>query len=413
MPVELPETSALTVSSLTELIKSTLENSFPDVTVLGEVSEFHRAASGHIYLTLKDERAVLRAIIWRGLARRLKFDLEEGQQVLARGEVDVYPPRGSYQLIIRQVEPRGMGELQLAFRQMKERLQEEGLFRDEVKKPLPTYPAAIGVVTSSTGAAVRDIINTITGRYPPADIYLRPTRVQGEGAADEIAEAIRDFGRRGPDVDLLIVGRGGGSLEDLWAFNEEVVARAIYESDIPIISAVGHEVDVSISDLVADRRAATPTEAGQVAVPDGAELHKRLQQARRRLALAMRSRLRTAHERLQRAVSGRALRRPESLIGDRAQRTDELLDRMNAAMETKLERWQNSLERAADRLEALSPLRVLERGYSITFDAQGDVLRGTEEIRRGDRIRTRLHGGEVWSSIMEINQRNGEDNADG
>jgi exodeoxyribonuclease VII large subunit len=412
MPVELPETSALTVSSLTELIKNTLENSFPDVTVLGEVSEFHRAASGHIYLTLKDEKAVLRAIIWRGLARRLKFDLEEGQQVLARGEVDVYPPRGSYQLIIRQVEPRGMGELELAFRQMKERLQKEGLFRDELKQPLPSYPRAIGVVTSATGAAVRDIINTVTGRYPPADIFLRPTRVQGEGSADEIAAAIRDFGRRGPHVDLLIVGRGGGSLEDLWAFNEEVVARAIYESDIPIISAVGHEVDVSISDLVADRRAATPTEAGQMAVPHRDELRDRLRQARRRLALAMRSRLRTARQRLQRAVAGRALRRPQALIGDRAQRADELLDRMNAAMDSKLERLENKLTGTADRLEALSPLRVLERGYSITFDARGDVLRDAEQVRRGDRIRTRLHSGELRSKVMEINSDNDEGSDD-
>lgn len=399
-PIKLPETSALTVSALTSLIKDTLEQKFHDVTVIGEVSQFKRAASGHIYLTLKDESAVLNAIIWRNLASRLKFDLEEGLELIARGSVDVYPPRGNYQLIIRKVEPRGMGELQLAFRQLMEKLREEGLFRAEIKKELPAFPRNIGIVTSPTGAAVRDMTNVIFRRFPVARLFLFPTRVQGDEAAGEIARAIRLLNQRRPELDLIIVGRGGGSLEDLWAFNEEVVARAIYDSKIPIVSAVGHEVDFSISDFVADKRAATPTEAGEVAVPDLDELLQRLKNFQKRLALALRRTVGRARERLETLSSSYVLRHPETLLTERAQRADELLDRLTTLMSHRVELLKERTTSIASRLESLSPLRVMKRGYSITYACDGKLLKSVAGLKEGQIIRTRVLRGWIASEVQ-------------
>lgn len=399
-PIELPETSALTVSALTSLIKDALETKFHDVTVVGEVSQFKRAASGHIYLTLKDESAVLNAIIWRNLASRLKFDLEEGLELIAQGNVDVYPPRGSYQLIIRRVEPRGMGELQLAFRQLLAKLREEGLFRAEIKKPLPAFPRNIGIVTSPTGAAIRDMTNVIFRRFPLARLYLFPTRVQGKGAAEEIARGLRLLNERRPGLDLIIVGRGGGSLEDLWAFNEEVVARAIHESQIPVISAVGHEVDFSISDYVADRRAATPTEAGEMAVPNLDELRQGLKNAEKRLALSLRRKVSRARERLRSLIASYVFRHPETLLTERAQRADELVEKLTTLISHKIQILKERTGSAASRLEALSPLRVLKRGYSITYAGEDEVVRSVEKLERGDSIRTRVLQGWIISEVQ-------------
>ena len=247
----------LTVAELTWRIRALLEEEFDQVTVVGEVSGLKRPRSGHLYFELKDPEARLSAVIWRSTAARLRFELEDGMEIIATGRISVYGPRGSYQLIVDSLKPKGLGALQLAFLKLREKLEKEGLFRPEAKKPLPLLPACVGVVTSPSGAAIRDILTVIARRFPPAHIVLRPVRVQGEGAAEEIARAIAEFNDWG-GADVLIVGRGGGSYEDLWAFNEEVVARAIHASRIPIISAVGHEIDVTIADLVADRRALTP-----------------------------------------------------------------------------------------------------------------------------------------------------------
>ncbi len=281
------EVRPLSVSEVTALIKENLETAFADVYVVGELSRVTRASSGHLYMTLKDEGAVLQAVAWRNVAQGLRFRLEEGLQVVARGSVDVYAPRGSYQLIVTWMEPRGLGALQLAFRQMQEKLQKEGLFSPEHKVGLPPFPVRIGLVTSPTGAAVRDMINVIGRRWPLAQLYVYPCRVQGEGAAAEIAAGIARLNEKRPDLDLMIVGRGGGSLEDLWAFNEEVVARAVFASRIPVVSAVGHEIDFTICDFAADVRAATPTEAGELVVPDRAEVASSLRLYRRRLGLAL------------------------------------------------------------------------------------------------------------------------------
>jgi len=261
------EEKIYTVSELTREIKQVLETGFPCLWVEGEISNFKRHSSGHLYFTLKDENSQIRCAMWRYRANDLIFRPEDGMKVLVQGNLQVYEPGGYYQIIVQQVQPAGVGELQLAFEQLKKKLYAEGLFDEAHKKPIPIFPERIGVITSPTGAAIRDIISVITRRFPIAQIILAPVRVQGPGAKEEIVQAIQDFNEFG-EVDVLIVGRGGGSLEDLWAFNEEVVARAIFTSKIPIISAVGHEIDFSISDFVADRRAPTPSAAAEMAVPD-------------------------------------------------------------------------------------------------------------------------------------------------
>jgi len=398
------EVRPLTVSEITALIKENLEGAFPDVYVVGEVSQFTRASSGHLYMTLKDEDAVLRAVAWRGIAQALRFRLEEGLEVVVRGSIDVYAPRGSYQLIVSWMEPRGLGALQLAFRQMQEKLRKEGLFAEELKKPLPPFPTKIGIVTSPTGAALRDMINVIARRWPLAALYLYPCRVQGEGAAAEVAAAIARLNQQMAELDLIIVGRGGGSLEDLWAFNEEVVARAVFASRIPVVSAVGHEIDFSICDFVADVRAATPTEAGELVVPDRAEVLAALRLHRRRMGLALGRMVSRARERLAAIASRYAFRRPETALLERAQRLDELLERLKTLFAHRLGLLREELAGAGRRLEALSPLSVLGRGYSLTFGPDGRILRTVEGLAPGDRIRSRLWRAEIESAVVEVHE---------
>jgi exodeoxyribonuclease VII large subunit len=352
-------------------------------------------------MTLKDGDAVISAIVWRSTAARLPVMPEDGMEVLVRGGVDVYPPRGNYQLIVRHLEPRGAGALQAAFEKLKEKLRNEGLFRQEAKQPLPVFPRRIGVVTSPTGAAVRDIINVITRRFPGVSILLAPARVQGRQAAGEIARAIDRLNEPALGLDLMIVGRGGGSLEDLWAFNEEAVARAIHRSRVPVVSAVGHEVDYSIADFTADVRAATPTEAGELVVPDCAELAQRLRNLRSRLAGGLTRVAERGRRRLQALASRYVFRHPESLLRERAQRLDDLLSRLRTCTRHRMDVRRQGLEGAGRRLEALSPLRVLQRGYSVTLGPDGSVLREPAGLERGDTIQTRLHGGTVTSSVLE------------
>jgi exodeoxyribonuclease VII large subunit len=393
------EVRPLTVSEITALIKEDLENAFADVYVVGELSRITRASSGHVYVTLKDEGAVLQAVAWRGVAQGLRFRLEEGLQVVVRGSVDVYAPRGSYQLIVAWMEPRGLGALQLAFRQMQEKLQKEGLFADEHKVPLPAYPLRIALVTSPTGAAVRDMINVIGRRWPLARLYVYPCRVQGEGAAAEIAAGITRLNETRLDLDLLIVGRGGGSMEDLWAFNEEVLARAVFASRIPVVSAVGHEIDFTICDFVADVRAATPTEAGELVVPDRAEVAASLALYRRRLGLALGRVVARARQGLDALAARYAFRRPQTALLERAQRLDDLLERTKTLLAHRLGLLGEALAGSGRRLEALSPLKVLGRGYSLTFGPDGRILRSVEGLAPGDSILSRLHGGEIESEV--------------
>ncbi len=403
-----PPKRVLSVSELTARIKALLEETFPSVWVAGEISNFARPSSGHCYLTLKDDRAQVRAAMWRNTAARLPFEPRDGMEVLCRGHVDVYAPRGSYQLIIEQIEPKGIGALELALRQLREKLGREGLFDAERKRPLPPFVKKIAVVTSPTGAAIRDFLQVLARRWRGADVLILPSRVQGEGAAEEIAAAIRranrlNFPAGDRPIDCLVVTRGGGSLEDLWAFNEEVVVRAIAASEIPVISAVGHEIDVTLADLVADLRALTPSEAAELVAPAADELLTGLRQTHRRLDHALRTRLSAAQSRLDGVARHPVFRRPLGRIEDLSRRVDELEQRSLRAMHGRLRDAGSRVDAMAGRLESLSPLAVLRRGYSITARTDdGRIVRNATEVTIGEDITTRLAQGELVSRIQRI-----------
>ncbi len=398
----MPDTPVLTVSELTRQLKELVEENFPYAWVLGEVSNCTRAGSGHIYLTLKDEAAQLRAVIWRGTASRLKFELHDGLEVVAAGPLEVYQARGSYQLIVEQLIPQGLGALELAFRQLREKLAQEGLFDPARKRPLPRFPRRIALVTSPTGAAVRDMLQVITRRWRAANILVLPVAVQGEGAAEQIAAALRTLACV-PDVDVVITGRGGGSLEDLWAFNEEIVARAIHECPIPVISAVGHEIDVSISDLVADLRALTPSEAGELVVPDALEVFSDLTRHQDRLVAALRERAGRARLQLEAISSRRVFTRPLSAIHDLTARLDELADRFRRSIAGRVELGRQQLAGVANSLDALSPLKVLNRGYTITQRSGTDqVIHSAEQLQPGETITTIFPRGRATSRVESV-----------
>ncbi len=396
----------LTVSELTRQIKLVLSDSFRQLRVSGEVSNLTYHGSGHVYLTLKDEAAAIRCVMWRRTAAKLRFRIEEGSEIVVLGSLSVYEVRGDYQLVVTYAEPKGVGALALAFEQLKKKLATEGLFEESHKKPLPFLPRRIGVVTSATGAAIRDIIQTILSRFPRAHVILLPARVQGEGAAQEIASAIKTFDEMN-EVNVIIAGRGGGSLEDLWPFNEEIVARAIYGCRIPIISAVGHEIDITISDYVADARAPTPTAAGEMVVPVEADLQLALMQLHQRLALALRNMLERRRHELDRLTSSYAFRRPFEYLQQRAQQLDDLWRRLSREVESTMDARRRTLEGQKQHLEGLNPLNVLARGYSITTIAGScEPLTDVSSVKKGDAIETVLAKGKIVSKVERV--RKGE-----
>lgn len=389
----------LSITQLTRQIKDALEGNFPYVWAVGEISNCTVAGSGHIYLTLKDDGAQIRGIVWRNTAARLKFQVHDGLEVVAAGPVEVYEARGAYQLIIEQLLPQGLGALELAFRQLHEKLAAEGLFATDRKRPLPRFPRRIALITSPTGAAVRDMLQVIGRRWRGADIVILPVPVQGPGAAEQIAAALR-YVHRVPFVDVVIAGRGGGSLEDLWAFNEEIVARAIFDCRIPVVSAVGHEIDVTIADLVADRRALTPSEAGELVVQHRDELRSELQRLEQRLVNGLQTRASRARGQLDALASRRVLTRPVERLHELARRIDELDFRAQRAMRGLLERTRQQLAACSGSLEALSPLRVLERGYSLTRKPEsGEVIRSSTQLQPGDAIETLVQSGRIISRV--------------
>jgi exodeoxyribonuclease VII large subunit len=407
-PDEDSKPTVLTVSELTAQIKEALEDGFPSVWVAGEISNLARPQSGHVYLTLKDDQAQMRAVMWRSAAARIRFDLEDGLEVVCRGSIDVYAPRGSYQLVIQQVEPKGVGSLQLALKQLQARLGAEGLFEEQHKRPLPRYPRRVAFVTSPTGAAVRDFLEVVQRRWRDLDVLVIPSRVQGDGAAEEIAAGIRTANRLADRPDVLVVGRGGGSLEDLWCFNEEVVVRAIFASEIPVVSAVGHEIDVTLSDFVADQRALTPSEAAELVAPAQQELLERLDVDRRRLAAALKARLQQARSRLDALAAGRVFRRPLERVHDLARRVDELQLRAARAMRNCVVRARDRLAGLSGKLESLSPLAVLRRGYSLTQRSEdGRLITNPDDVGAGQQITTRLAGGGLISRVERVTKDEG------
>ncbi len=432
----------LTVTALTRRIKSTLQGSFPAVVVEGEVSNLARPASGHLYFTIKDENAQISAVLFRGNQRGMSFAPRNGMLVRAHGEVTVYEKRGNYQLLARRLEQGGKGSLQAQFEALKKKLLEEGLFAQDRKQTLPLLPQHVGVVTSASGAAIRDILNVVYRRFPNLHLLLAPVMVQGPGAAPEIAAAIDRLNEIG-GLDVLIVGRGGGSLEDLWAFNEEEVARAVARSRIPVISAVGHEVDFTICDFVADMRAPTPSAAAELVVGSKDAFEDRLVQLDRRMAAAIRQTLEVARHRLTKSAGSYVFREPAHAVAQYRQRLDMHQQRMRRELQAALQSAQQSMDWMGGRLQqfaraavvagrneleqhrgrmvhalrmqrqagaqdvkrltmqlrALNPLAVLQRGYSITSLADGQILFRKDQVSDGDHIATRLADGVIISKV--------------
>jgi exodeoxyribonuclease VII large subunit len=402
-PFPPPGTKVLSIGELTRDVKSLLEEAHANVWVEGEVSNLARPSSGHVYLTLKDETAPLRAVLYRGIALRLKYDLKDGMRVVAHGQLTVYVPRGDYQLQILEVQPKGIGPLELAFRQLREKLFGKGYFDKARKRPLPRIPRRVVVVTSPTGSAVRDVLEILGRRWPAAEVWVCPVPVQGEGAGEMIARAISLLNRVRAPIDVLIVGRGGGSLEDLWPFNEEIVADAIYASRIPVVSGVGHEDDLTIADLVADVRALTPSEAAERVVPNQAEVLSWLEGLADRFRVLLLSRLDRAKARLADLAERRCFRAPLDRLRDEERRLDEWSERLERAARNRLDRARQRLEALAGRLETLSPLNVLARGYSLTrIEAGRVVVRDPAQIRPGDRLVTEVRHGRIRSQVVDV-----------
>jgi exodeoxyribonuclease VII large subunit len=418
--------AVLSVSELTRRLQEVLEERFPAVWVEGEISNYRVYGSGHAYFTLKDAESQIRAVLFRNRGRRIKFEPADGLHVMAFGSIEVYPQRGEYQMVIELLEPKGLGALQLAFEQLKARLQAEGLFEPARKRELPRFPRKIGVVTSPSGAAIRDILRVIGRRFGDLHIVIAPCRVQGDGAAEEIAQGLRDLNALG-GVDVIIVGRGGGSLEDLWAFNEEAVARAIAASKVPVVSAVGHEVDFTIADFVADLRAPTPSAAAELVVREKQavvdslaqlrarlerfaarplrDLERRVDELTARLRREMRNEVGRAHHRV--VLATRALRASDPvarLAGDR-HRLENLQSRMITLLHRRRDRAHAALRTAVGRLDSLSPLAVLGRGYSLTRTPAGDIVHSPAQVRVGDAIRVLLQRGSLDARVTETREQ--------
>ena len=384
-----------TVSALTAEVKAVLEDGFSAVWVEGEVSNFKHHTSGHMYFTLKDADAQIRAVMFRGSNRLLKFQPKDGMAVLVFGTVTVYERRGEYQISVEFMEPKGVGALQLAFEQLKAKLEAEGLFDAVRKRPLPRLPRKIGIITSPTGAVIRDMLTIIGRRFPGLAILIYPVQVQGETAAPEIAAALAAMGRRS-DLDVLIVARGGGSLEDLWAFNEEVVARAIARSPIPVISAVGHETDVTIADFVADLRAPTPSAAAELVVAQRDELRQRVDDLAARALAAMENALAVRRTRAEMLGRHLAVLSPAAQVRSQAERLRGLTQRLHAWWGMARMQRQERLKVLAGKLETLSPLAILARGYSICWSLPDrHVVKAAAEVRVGSEVAVRLHRGEL------------------
>ena len=394
--------NVLSITQLTEYIRGRLDDDpfLGQVAVRGEISNYKVYPSGHHYFTLKDEGAALKCVMFKSSAVRLRFRPDNGMKVIAMGKVTVYPRDGAYQLYCAAMAMDGVGDLYAAFEQLKKKLAAQGLFDPAHKRPLPKCPGTIGIVTSSAGAAVHDMLRILRKRYPLTKVRLLPVRVQGAEAPGEIAAAIRDANRY-KLADLLIVGRGGGSIEDLWAFNDELVAHAIYESEIPVISAVGHEPDVTISDYVADLRAATPSNAAELAVPDQDALRQNLDAMSSAMASALSRQLKAARQHLNVLSQSPALRSPTGYIEQREKSLELLKNRLIAAQNQSITRKNQRYIAAVSKLDAMSPLKVLTRGYSMAQTEAGEVLRSVRQVELGERISVLLSDGKLSATVMD------------
>lgn len=387
------------VGELTRQIKGVLEQGFANVSVEGELSNCKRHSSGHIYLTLKDEKSQISGVIWRNRAEGLFFTPQDGMRVIVRGNVTLYELRGVYQIDIAQIQPAGVGDLQIAFEQLKNRLAAEGYFDAERKKPIPQFPRRIGIVTSPTGAALRDIVNVIRRRCPPVELILCPVKVQGPGSADEIAGAIKDLNNHGL-ADVMIIGRGGGSLEDLWAFNEEVVAEAIYRSHIPVISAVGHEVDFTIADFVADLRAPTPSAAAELVVPTLAEMVEIVSKFYYTSEQIVNDLLLTRRDRIRTLLRSYSFNKPIDLLRQHSQRADDLQLTIQRIVSHRIALVHQQFASLEKRIHSVNPHSILERGYAMVLKGKKAISR-VGELRTKDEITLKMYDGIIPAMILE------------
>ena len=389
------------VSEITREIKELLEFNMPTVWVQGELSNFVRHSSGHLYFSLKDRDAQISCVMWRSRAAMLPFSPQNGIKLNVYGAVRVYEKRGVYQLDVLKMAPAGIGDLQLIFDALKEKLYAEGLFDELHKKPLPRFPERIGIVTSPTGAALQDVINVLNRRFPSAVKILRPTLVQGDGAAADIAAAIDEFNAY-RDVDVLIVGRGGGSLEDLWAFNEEIVARAIFASTIPVVSAVGHEIDYTISDFVADKRAPTPSAAAELVAPDATEIKNDVAALRNRCIMAVASEFNFLRERLQRLQKRYAFRRPLDVTLQYKQRVDDLFHLIQLNTQRAITQYRDKIKSNEIRIRSAHPENILQRGYAIVQEQGGTIVSSAEQLDPNDMVKVFLAKGSFASAVTSV-----------
>ncbi len=399
-------TLVLSVSQLNRYIKMNFDadENLANIFISGEISNFtNHYRTGHLYFTLKDDSAAVRAVMFNSSAKRLKFMPEDGMKVIARGRVSVYEASGQYQLYVDDMQPDGVGALNLAYEQLKEKLQKEGLFSELHKKPLPPYPEKVGVITSPTGAAVRDIINVLGRRFPYAEIVFCPVLVQGEGAHLQLTDAVNLFNSERA-ADVIIIGRGGGSIEDLWEFNDEGLARAVYNSEIPVISAVGHETDFTICDFVADMRAPTPSAAAELAVPDANELQYALSALKNRMFLNVSSGIADRRSRLEYLTSKGALKSPDEMLSNRSQRLDTAFSKMLSSYENRIGGKKVEFISAATALSKLDPMSVLMRGFAFVSDKNGKNVYSSQALEKGDKINVRFHDGSAVCEVKEITQ---------
>ena len=389
-----------TVAEITHQIRSVIESNFPTLWIVGEVSGYTLHSSGHQYFTLKDAHSQLSCVLWRGRGNNIPVRIRDGLKVTIQGRLTVYEKGGRYQFDVYILQLAGIGELAIAYEQLKKKLTDEGLFDVEKKRPIPIYPRRIGIVTSPTGAAIRDIVTVARRRWHGIDLILRPTQVQGDGAAEDIANSIKEFNQWG-QIDVMIVGRGGGSLEDLWAFNEEPVVRAVADSKIPIVSAVGHEVDITLCELAADLRAPTPSAAAELVIKDSRELSSQLQQFDERTSIALAAIFDRNRTRLKALANHWALQRPVELVRNQNQRLDEIEQRFRLGITRFITDRKEQHYRLEIALKVLDPSGVLRRGYSITRHLPGkEVLRDNRSVLKGDKLSITLHHGEIEAEVL-------------
>jgi exodeoxyribonuclease VII large subunit len=399
----LSDENPLSVSQLTSWIKRTLDQNIASFWIAGEVSNVTKAGSGHVYLTIKDATCQIGGVIWKSSWEKCKFDIKEGMAVLGLGKLDVYGPRGTYQVVLQRLEPQGLGPLQIAFRQLHAKLSGEGIFSADRKRPLPRFPKRIAFVTSPQGAAIADFLEVLRRRWPQMHVLVIPAKVQGSGAAEQIAQGIELANRIVPPLDALVVGRGGGSIEDLWAFNEEIVVRAVAGSKIPVVSAVGHEIDLTLCDLAADVRALTPSEAAERIAPSRDEFLEGLSLTKHRINSIIGSKLRELESRLSGILDRQVIEQPERMIDVSVQKLDEIEYRLTQGIDRMVEKRQFEFDKLAGRLEAISPLKTLARGYSLTIESKnGAIVSRVEQVHPADRLETRVSDGYILSEILKV-----------